>query len=154
MIMIILGQSIFADLWRFLAIFCGLCRSISIFTESLVSGYYDYYQWPCYYQDYYDYCPYQIFPDCCDYNCAPECYPSHFPTAKPPVPPPIEDKCTFSIPGWFEIQGRHIYLGQMEAQLSRFEAEAKAVEVGGNLLEIRSNNDKRILDAISNCKNL
>ena len=108
------------------------------------------YQWPCYYDyDYYNNCPYQIFPDCCEYNCAPQCYPDY-----PEIQtenPPIENDCEFTIPGWFEIGGRHIFLGQIEPQLSRFEAEAKAIEAGGKLFEIRSSADNQILDVISKC---
>jgi len=67
-----------------------------------------YYQWPCNHQyDYYDYCPYQIFPDCCADDCAVQCYPNY------PIDPiePEVPECPYNIPGWYEIHGRHIYLG-------------------------------------------
>ena len=50
------------------------------------------------------------------------------------------------------IQGREVYLGASEAALSWFSAEAKAIEVGGRLLEIHSTETNRILDVIRQCK--
>ena len=64
---------------------------------------------------------------------------------------PDEPNCAYNIPGWYEIQGRHIYLGNLENDLSKYEAEAKAIEAGGSLFEIRSSEDQLILDTISNC---
>merc|ERR1739847_124763 len=91
-----------------------------------------------------DYWNGQIFPDCCVYECSVECFPAPEPP-EPPKPttttteaPPI-NKCPYVIPGWSIINDKRIYLGSSEAQLSWFAAEAKAIEVGGHLLEIYSN---------------
>ena len=54
--------------------------------------------------------------------------------------------------GWSIINDKRIYLGSSEAQLSWFAAEAKAIEVGGHLLEIYSNEHNLFLDSIRQCK--
>ena len=54
--------------------------------------------------------------------------------------------------GWSIINNKRIYLGSSEAQLSWFAAEAKAIEVGGHLLEIYSNEHNLFLDSIRQCK--
>ena len=66
--------------------------------------------------------------------------------AEPEVP-----QCPYNIPGWYEIHGRHIYLGIIENNLSKYEAEAKAIEIGGSLLELRSNQDEIILGTLTHC---
>ena len=43
-------------------------------------------------------------------------------------------------------------MGSREDQLSWFAAEAKAIEVGGHLLEIHSPEHNRLLDAVRQCK--
>ena len=43
-------------------------------------------------------------------------------------------------------------MGSREDQLSWFAAEAKAIEVGGHLLEIHSPEHNRLLDVVRQCK--
>lgn len=112
-------------------------------------------QWP-YYEDplrpavapqepnYYDYWNGNIFPDCCVIQCSIECYPRVDPI-------PIET-CSFRIPGWNDVLGKRVYLGSKETDLTWFAAEAKAIEAGGHLLEIRSSSDNLILGKIKPCK--
>jgi len=106
-----------------------------------------------------DYWPGQIFPDCCTYECAPECFPGPEPEPPKPEPqpsttteetPPI-NQCPYAIPGWSIINERQIYLGSPSDQLSWFSAEAKAIEVGGHLLEIHSDEHNLLLDAVHHC---
>merc|ERR1719323_222673 len=106
--------------------------------------------------DYYGDNPYwagQIYPDCCPYYCTYEC----FPVTQPPPPPTAPPKttttmpsgtCGFEIPGWNMILNRHIYLGELENELSWHAADAKSIEVGGHLFGPVDND---IFEAIKEC---
>ncbi len=56
------------------------------------------------------------------------------------------------MPGWSVINGQNTYLGKVENERSWFQADAKALEVNGKLLEIRSPSDNAVLDAIKGCE--
>ena len=61
------------------------------------------------------------------------------------------------MPGWNDIEGYEIYLGEIYARnttLSWFEADAKAVEVGGYLAEITSEKETKIFQRVQECKNM
>lgn len=101
-----------------------------------------------YYNDYNEYWNGNIFPDCCTYQCSIECYPR----IDPDPPTTTVKSCSYSVPGWNIINGKRVYLGDREDHLTWFAAEAKAIEVGGHLLEIRSPSDNLIFAQIRTCK--
>ena len=57
--------------------------------------------------------------------------------------------CGFEIPGWNMILDRHIYLGELENELSWHAADAKSIEVGGHLFGPVDND---IFEAIKECE--
>ena len=138
------------------------------FTAPDLPGFDYYQQWPCQNQPWqppmtYDPCqsgnagqePVEywdglIFPDCCVVQCAMECYPTVI-TEQPPRP---ISTCPYHVPGWNVIRGYPIYLGSYESALSWFAAEAKAIEVGGRLLEFDTDHQHLdgILDDVQPCK--
>ena len=72
-----------------------------------------------------------------------------------PTPPSTPDTTTMKpkckVPGWNDIEGHEIYLGEIYARnttLSWFEADAKAVEVGGYLAEITSEKETKIFQKV------
>jgi hypothetical protein len=87
-----------------------------------------------------------VYPDCCVDNCLPECPP---PYPDPVVP--VNPACPWPVPGWAHIDGHEIYLGVSNNGLSWFEADAKALEAGGQLFEINSSEENLIVSQISSC---
>ena len=78
-----------------------------------------------------------------------------------PTPPSTPDTTTMKpkckVPGWNDIEGHEIYLGEIYTRnttLSWFEADAKAVEVGGYLAEITSEKETKIFQKVQECKNM
>ena len=79
-------------------------------------------------------------------------------TPIPTTPTPISTtpkmpKC--HVPGWHVIEGREIYLSEVfgiNKTLSWFEADAKAVSVGGYLAEINSEEETNLINEIKECK--
>ena len=105
-------------------------------------------------------CPYECttecsgddytYPDYCPYECTIECSDDP-PVTEPPEKPP---KCPYHLPGWNHIENRHIYLGQVENGLSWYASDAKSLEVGGNLLKVKSVEDNQLFKAIKDCKSI
>ena len=109
-------------------------------------------------------CPYECtiecsgdaYPDYCPYECTIECD-SDDPVTAPPDPvtaPPEKPKCPYHLPGWNHIENRHIYLGQVESGLSWYASDAKSLEVGGDLLKVKSVEDNQLFKEIKDCKSI
>ena len=99
-------------------------------------------------------CSGEAYPDYCPYECTIECD-SDDPITVPPDPvtvPPVKPKCPYHVPGWNNIGNRHIYLGQVENGLSWYASDAKSLEVGGDLLKVKSVEDNQLFKAIKDCK--
>ena len=106
-------------------------------------------------------CPYECtiecsgdaYPDYCPYECTIECD-SDDPVPVPVTVPPEKPKCPYHLPGWNHIENRHIYLGQVESGLSWYASDAKSLEVGGDLLKVKSVEDNELFKAIKDCKSI
>ena len=62
-----------------------------------------------------------------------------------------DGQCPWSIPGWAHINGKKVYMGAAQEDLSWHTAEAKALEVGAKLMSIESDQDEDVFEAIKKC---
>ena len=56
------------------------------------------------------------------------------------------------VPGWNLIHDRYIYLGEKDSKLNRIKALWESDHLGAKLIEIKSSDDNKILEAIKSCK--
>ena len=61
--------------------------------------------------------------------------------------------CKYVVPGWSKVNGWEFYLSKStQDTLSWYEAEAKAIELGGRLSEITSDLKISTIDELADCK--
>ena len=62
------------------------------------------------------------------------------------------DECHWKLPGWATIGGKKFYLSTANAGLTWYEAEAKALELGGRLFKMVSEEDEKVLSEVKKCE--